>query len=390
MTPAARMQAAVEVLDAFQAGEPAERALTNWARAHRFAGSGDRAAIRDLVYHALRRLRSLSVRGGGVDGRSLMLGWCLEQGVDTAQIFGADRHAPAALTEDERAQISAAPQPTGADALDMPDWLCPALADSLGDDLPALAAALRNRAPLFLRVNALRGDVAGALAALAEDRIAADVMQKVSGALKVTENERKLASSRAYVEGWVEIQDLSSQAAVMALPDPAGLRVLDYCAGGGGKALALAARGACVTAHDISAARLAPLAARADRAGADVATVAPGRVSGRFDLVVVDAPCSGAGTWRRTPEAKWRLTPDRLADLCRLQAEVLDQAARHVAPGGSLAYITCSLLRAENDDQVAAFAQRHGWQVATIRRFSPLEAGGDGFFLSILTPDAVQ
>lgn len=380
MTPAARLQAAIEVLDAFQAGEPAERALTNWARAHRFAGSGDRAAIRDLVYHALRRLRSLSVRGGGADGRSLMLGWCHEQSLDPATLFGADRHAPAALTPDEAARAGALPG--GADLLDLPDWLMPPLTEALGADLPAVAAALRDRAPLFGRVNRLKANVAAAQAALAAEGIEAELIPTVKNALKVTGNERKLASSQPYLEGWVEIQDLSSQAAVLALPDPTGLRVLDYCAGGGGKALALAARGAQVTAHDISAARLAPLTARAARAGARIAMAAPGRVQGLFDLVVVDAPCSGSGTWRRTPEAKWRLTPDRLDELVHLQAQVLDAAAAHVAPGGALAYLTCSILRAENEDRVAALAAQ-GWAVRNQQRFMPQEGGGDGFFLAV-------
>lgn len=383
MTPAARLQAAIEVLDAFQAGEPAERALTNWARAHRFAGSGDRAAIRDLVYHALRRLRSLAVGGGGADGRALMLGWCYEQGIDPATLFGADRHAPAALTADEAAP--SAPSPTGADLLDLPDWLIDPMADALGEDLAVVAAALRDRAPLFLRVNSLKADLPTALAALADEAIICAPVAGVETALHVTGNERRLAAARAYREGLVEIQDLSSQAAVLALPDPAGLRVLDYCAGGGGKALALAARGAQVTAHDISAARLAPLADRATRAGAQIATAAPGRVQGLFDLVVVDAPCSGSGTWRRTPEAKWRLTPARLAELVNLQSQVLDAAAAHVAPGGALAYMTCSVLCAENEDRVAAMAAR-GWVVQDQRRFQPTEGGGDGFFLAVMQP----
>ncbi|MFB2532315.1 RsmB/NOP family class I SAM-dependent RNA methyltransferase [Paracoccus sp. p3-h83] len=381
MTPAARLQAAIEVLDAFVAGDAAERALTNWARGHRFAGSGDRAAIRDLVYHALRRLRSLAVRGGAHDGRGLMLGWCHEQGIDPASLFGADRHAPAPLAAGE----GVARQPSPDDLLDLPDWLITRLRADLGVDLPRVATALRDRAPVFLRANPLRGDPAAAIDALAADGVEAVFSPDVKNALQVVSGERKISSGHAYLEGLVEVQDLSSQAAVMALPDVAGLRVLDYCAGGGGKALALAARGAQVHAHDISAARLAPLRDRAHRAGADVALIAPGQVSGQFDLVVVDVPCSGAGTWRRTPEAKWRLTPDRLAELVATQAEVLRQAAGHVAPGGQLAYLTCSLLADENESQISVLQSDPQWRTEDVRRWLPQIGGGDGFFLARAT-----
>lgn len=382
MTPAARIQAAIEVLDAFAAGEAAERALTNWARANRFAGSGDRAALRDLVYGALRRRRSLSVRGGGQTGRALMIGAVAERGDDLDAVFSGLGHAPAALSADERARLGT---PSARDLLDLPDWLIAPLCAALGPDLPAVAEALRHRAPLFLRVNAAKGDTATAVAALASEGVAAVPVAEVTNALLVTGGERKLAASRAYLGGLVEVQDLSSQAAVAALPDPAGLRVLDYCAGGGGKSLALAARGARVSAHDISAARLAALPPRAARAGARIATLPPGSVRGSFDLVVVDAPCSGSGTWRRTPEAKWRLTPDRLAELTALQARVLDAAARHAAPSARLAYMTCSLLEAENGDQIADFHRRNpGWTTLSERRFSPLDLGGDGFFLALV------
>jgi 16S rRNA (cytosine967-C5)-methyltransferase len=188
----------------------------------------------------------------------------------------------------------------------------------------------------------------------------------------------------AYAQGLVEVQDLSSQCAVEALPPDTAARVLDFCAGGGGKLLAMAAlRHAEFTAHDIDPVRMRDLAARAERAGVQVATAPPGEAPGGQDLVLVDAPCSGSGTWRRTPEAKWRLTPDRLAELVALQSDILARAAVLVAPNGVLAYMTCSLLGAENEDQVARFLAAHaGWQVAKVRRMRPI-GGGDGFFLAV-------
>jgi 16S rRNA (cytosine967-C5)-methyltransferase len=207
---------------------------------------------------------------------------------------------------------------------------------------------------------------------------------EVKNALQVIGNARKIQGSRAYLTGLVELQDLSSQAVVAALPLRAGIRVLDYCAGGGGKTLALAAgvRGP-VDAHDADVARMRDLPARARRAGARVNLVS--QPQSAYDLVLADAPCSGSGSWRRDPMGKWALTPVRLAELERIQAQVLDGAARHLGGAGVLAYATCSLLRTENQAQIAAFLARHpGWREMECRVWTPL-SDGDGFFLSMLT-----
>jgi len=381
MTPAARVAAAIAVLDRHLGGEAAEAALTHWARGNRYAGSGDRAAVRDLVYDALRCRRSCAALGGGLTGRGLMLGHCAAQGIDPEAIFTGERFAPAALAEAERVPR---PAPEGLVALDCPDWLAPALQAALGADFAPVMQTQRARAPLFLRVNAARATRPEAQAALAADGVATEPRGESSFALQVTENARKVVSSSAYLQGLVEVQDLASQAAVEALPLAPGGRVLDYCAGGGGKLLAMAARhGGTFAAHDIDPARMRDLPARAARAGVQVQIVAPGQARGGQDLVLVDAPCSGSGTWRRTPEAKWRLTPARLAELVALQAAILDEAACKVAPGGVLAYMTCSLLGAENEAQSAAFQARQPmFRLREARRFSPL-AGGDGFYLAV-------
>ncbi|MDP3862931.1 MAG: RsmB/NOP family class I SAM-dependent RNA methyltransferase [Phaeovulum sp.] len=382
MTPAARIAAAIDILDRHLAGEAAEAALTGWARSSRYAGSGDRAAIRDLVYDVLRRRRSYAALGGSTTGRGLMIGRCVAQDIDTETSFTGGRFAPAALTRAERMPRAA---PVGLTALDCPDWLAPLLQAALGADFAAVMEAQRHRAPVFLRVNARRASRAEAQAALAAEGIETRLREESSFALEVTGNARKIAQSLAYSQGLVEVQDLSSQCAVEALPLDTAVRVLDYCAGGGGKLLAMAAlRHAEFTAHDIDPVRMRDLAARAERAGVQVATAPPGEAPGGQDLVLVDAPCSGSGTWRRTPEAKWRLTPDRLAELVALQSDILARAAVLVAPNGVLAYMTCSLLGAENEDQVARFLAAHaGWQVAKVRRMRPI-GGGDGFFLAVL------
>ncbi len=378
MTPGARAAAAISVLDRILAGEAAEKALTNWGRASRFAGSGDRAAVRDIVFDALRRKRSAAARGGAMTGRGLVLGLLREAG--QADLFSGEGHAPPPPGPEEAGRA-----PEGAEALDMPDWLIPELEASLGPDCAAVCQALRQRAPVFLRVNLARADRAAAVAALAAEGIAAQPHPLAGTALEVTGNARKIQTSAAYLDGLVELQDAASQAVVEAIDLADGMRVLDHCAGGGGKTLAMGARaGVQLFAHDASPRRMADLPERARRAGLRVTLTGDPEAGAPYDLVLVDAPCSGSGSWRRDPEGKWALTPERLAAVTAEQAAILGRAARLVAEGGTLAYATCSLLQRENTGQIAAFLAGHPeWHVTRTRTFLPL-AGGDGFFLAIL------
>lgn len=379
MTPGARLSAAIEVLDAILAGSPAEQALLRWSRSSRFAGSGDRAAVRDLVFDALRQRDSLAALGGGLTGRGLMLGWVRGQGTDPAALFTGVAHAPQPMTEAEANHLPPPQLPE-----DLPDWLRPLWHRALPDDGAAVAQAMRARAPVWLRVNTARTDLPSAARVLAAEGLETRPAPQLPTALQVLSNERRLARSAGYLQGLVELQDLSAQLAADALPLARGARVLDYCAGGGGKALALAARepSARILAHDALPQRMADLPARAARAGAriDVTT----RPAGHFDLVVADVPCSGSGTWRRTPDAKWRLTPEALSELQHVQASILDEAAPLVAPSGHLAYMTCSLLSEENGDQIDAFCARQPTFKPVLQRiWTPLDAS-DGFFLALL------
>ncbi|MBD3765973.1 MAG: RsmB/NOP family class I SAM-dependent RNA methyltransferase, partial [Rhodobacterales bacterium] len=297
-------------------------------------------------------------------------------------LFTGQGHAPAPPLAQETGAV-----PQGLAALDCPDWLAPALQDALGDDFAPVLTLLRQRAPVFLRVNLRRATRAEAQAALTAEGIATRPHPLADTALEVLENPRRIRDSQAFLQGLVELQDAASQALVAALPLRDGMRVLDYCAGGGGKALAMGARaGLRLDAHDADRRRMADLPARAARAGLRVRQLATADLPARgpWDLVLADAPCSGSGSWRRSPEGKWALTPARLDQLCRTQAQVLDAAARLVAPGGVLAYATCSLLQAENDDRIAAFLARSpGFAPLTRRVWTPLD-GGDGFFLATL------
>ena len=379
MTPGARVSAAIEVLDRVRAGEPAEKALTNWARGARYAGSKDRAALRDHVFSVLRCWRSCAARGGGADGRALMLGSLRGQGIDPDEIFTGEGHAPARLTEAERV----AGVPDRAAARDLPDWLWPQFEASLGPTAEAAAAALRQRAPIMLRVNARRATREAALARLAAEGVVAQPVDIAKTALQVLEGERKITTSQCFAEGWIELQDGSSQAAMEVLDVPEGARVLDYCAGGGGKVLALAARvDGAFFAHDAAPQRMRDLPVRAARAGAEVRLVT--QPEGSFDVVLCDAPCSGSGTWRRSPEAKWALTPARLTELTEIQRQILSEAASLVAPGGLLAYATCSVLDAENQEVIGRFSRENPeWALQGAQRW-PISEAGDGFYLAQL------
>ena len=386
MTPAARIAAAIEILDTILTGEPADKVLPNWGRANRYAGSGDRAAIRDHVFDALRCRRSFAWRGGAQTGRGLMLGLARAQGLDVNDLFSGNKFAPTTLgtAEQEQPDIAGAPR---AVQLDCPDWLQERFDGDLGEDSSAVLTALQVRAPVFLRVNTAKGDRASAIKALAEHDVQTQPHLLSPTALEVTKNPRRVAASQAYTTGLVELQDAASQAVVDLLPLKPSSRVLDFCAGGGGKSLGIAARGAAhIVAHDAIVARMKDLPQRAERAGANIEIVETDELSGReFDLVLCDVPCSGSGSWRRNPEAKWALTPDRLGELTGLQGEILRDGAPHARVGGTLAYITCSLFEVENRAQIDAFLAAHeGWQLVNDHAFSPL-LGGDGFYLALLT-----
>lgn len=386
MTPAARTSAAIDLLDAILDGTPAEKALTGWARCSRYAGSGDRAAVRDLVFDALRRRRSYAWLGGAETGRGMMLGAARASGHDPARVFTGERYGP---TPPGKADPQGRPLEEAPDAvrLDMPDWLLSAIRDGLGDETERVLQKLRERAPAFLRANLRKTDRTAALASLRAEGIGARPHALAETAIEVVEGARRIRSSAAYREGLVELQDAASQAAAEWTPLADGERVLDYCAGGGGKSLALAARAdARITAHDADPARMRDLPARAARAGARIAIASRSDPppAGQ-DLVFCDAPCSGSGAWSRSPDAKWRLTPDRLMELLELQARILDAAVPLVAPCGRLVYATCSLLVQESERQAEAFLERHpGWRMERKRRFSPLE-GGDGFFVALFS-----
>ncbi|MEO0426548.1 MAG: RsmB/NOP family class I SAM-dependent RNA methyltransferase [Pseudomonadota bacterium] len=407
MTPAARHQAAIEVLEAWVhsgSGEALDRTLAAWGRAHRFAGSGDRHAIADICYGTVRRARSLQWLGGGGDPgsrleafrpRIAVLAGAVLAGQELSQIAGAGRHAPAALTAEEAgalATLAAEGEVKGLDGappsvrVNLPDWLL----DALGSVPGTALAALGERAPVDLRVNRLKATPEAAAAALAEEGIETERGPLAPDCLRVVGGARRVAGSAAYRGGLVELQDAASQAAALRARAAPGETVLDFCAGGGGKTLALAAamegRGRLI-AHDASPRRMSDLAPRAARAGARVETIgteALAALEGACDLVLTDVPCSGSGAWRRNGDARWRFGREDLERLNATQDAILDRAARLVRPGGRLVYVTCSIIPAENAARIEAFlARTSAFRTDPVGTFSTLPdpAGGDGFFV---------
>ncbi|MBX3598684.1 MAG: RsmB/NOP family class I SAM-dependent RNA methyltransferase [Rhizobiaceae bacterium] len=420
-----RLAAAIEVLeDMQQRRRPVAEALKDWGLSHRFAGSGDRGAIGNIVYDALRRRLSASWLMDDDSARGQAFGaLLLEGGVSTDAVnadLKGDRFAPPPLTEKELQGVNArlaTPMPDRVRA-DCSDWVIPHLQSAFGDTWVDEAAGLAARPPLDLRVNTLLADQDTVLRELAD--VAAEKMEISPNGVRIGPiigggRHPNVQGEPSFQKGWFEIQDEGSQiAAVLAGAEP-GMQVLDYCAGGGGKTLSLAAimrNEGRIVAHDSEKQRLAPIFDRLRRANVTNVEVVPRladleSLEQSMDIVLIDAPCTGAGTWRRRPDAKWRLTQKQLDLRCREQAAILRDASRFVKPGGKLVYITCSVFDAENSDHLAAFASAnpqfaimdHGklWNdrfphapnaaragTASGIRLTPHLSGTDGFYFAAL------
>lgn len=420
-----RLAAAIEVLDDIERRHrPAADALRDWGLSHRFAGAGDRAAIGNIVYDALRRRRSAGWLLDADTPRALGFGALLLEWNLTPQslneLLEGDRFGPEPLATHELAAIAAqsAVEAPSAIRADCPDWCAPLLAESFGEDWVAEGAALAARPPLDLRVNTLKADRARVMAELAET-LAAPATLAPNGIrippIDGSGRHPNVQAEPAFQKGWFEVQDEGSQiVAELAGAEP-GMQVLDFCAGAGGKTLALSAimgnRGQ-IFAHDAEKARLAPIFDRMRRSeNRNVQVVSRtsdlAALTGQMDVVLVDAPCTGSGTWRRRPDAKWRLTDRQLEARMAEQAAILATAKDFVRPGGRLVYITCSVFTAENGAQLDAFAAANKdfapvdhaalWQgrfpgmegLARIQAaggitLSPARSGTDGFFFGAM------
>ena len=369
-----RIQAAAEVLeDVTQRRTPVTMALRDWGKAHRFAGSKDRSAIGNIVLDALRRKLSIAFRMNDDSPRSLALGATVFSGgitvEDILEQTKEDQHFGDPLTEDQiaklKGQIDLESAPDWVKA-DVPDWLWPAFETNFDEEAITEGAALTERAPLDIRANTIkakRDDLDLKDARPTEISPIGMRYEAVTGFGR----HPNVQSDPDFLTGKLEIQDEGSQIVSLLVAAKPGEKILDYCAGGGGKSLALASdmnNEGAIHAFDIDKRRLAPTYERAARAGASIIKVVQppakslNNLRGSMDRVLVDAPCTGVGTWRRKPDAKWRLTEDALGRRMQEQVKVLDEAKHFVKPGGYLFYVTCSMLAAENEAQVYAFLER--------------------------------
>src|SRR6201993_1837534 len=379
MTPAARLSAAIELIDTIDAQRvPAAKALKEWGTAHRYAGSGDRAAISGLIWDVLRRRASSAWIMDSDTPRARLLGMLkLERGMDADAISNlchGERFAPEPLSTTERAALISRPLADAPAHIagDYPEWLDGYLAQVFGDDRVAEATAMASRAPLDLRVNTLKAKREKVLASLSHLGAAPTSWSPVGLRIVLTADARNVGvhAEEAFIKGFVEVQDEGSQLAALFSAAKPGEQVIDLCAGAGGKTLALAAmmqgKGRLI-ATDNDKRQLAPIHARLSRAGVHNAEVRTPRgsddpladIRASADLVLIDAPCSGTGTWRRNPDAKWRMRPGALEIRLKDQIAVLDRAAALVKPGGRIAYITCSVLPPENNGQIRGFVAGH-------------------------------
>jgi 16S rRNA (cytosine967-C5)-methyltransferase len=429
MTPAARLAAAIEIFANIEnERRPAADVLKSWGVCHRFAGSGDRAAIAGLVYDALRRRSSSAFIMGADTPRAIVLGMLKrERGLDTeaiARLADGSQYGPEVLSDDERARLDrgdlsgAPPHIAG----DYPEWLDPHFARALGDERAEEGAALASRAPLDLRVNTLNADRAKAAEMLADLAPESTRWSPWGLRIRLAADAKSPAvhAEPAFLKGLVEVQDEGSQLAAFFSHAKPGEQVIDLCAGAGGKTLALAAmmqNKGQVFATDDDKRRLAPIHDRLKRSGArNVQVRTPKSIggelddlTGRMDMVLIDAPCTGTGSWRRNPDAKWRMRPGALEQRVKEQAEILDRAVPFIKLGGRIAYITCSVLDEENGAQVRGFLTRHpdfsvlppvevadalGERAFMFKKaarlspeglmMTPRTTGTDGFFVSVL------
>ncbi len=431
MRDGGRIAAAIDVLsDVLGRHQPVKVAARDWGKRARYAGSKDRAWVSGLVLDALRKRNSIAHAMGDESPRGLILGaLSFAWGWDIRRIDDAmdEQHAPSAMTLQERERLVMAPDVTAEPHIagDFPEWLTPHMVRAFGEHAAVEGQAMAVRADVDLRVNTLKVDAEKASAPLRSAK--AEPSRLLHHAFHIpardpSRREASLDNIPAYSKGWVEVQDAGSQIAAAAANAQAGEQVLDYCAGGGGKTLALAAsmsgKGQ-VFAYDIDGRRLSAIIPRLKRSGAhNVQLMHPSEpeamdaLKGQMDCVFVDAPCTGTGTWRRRPDTKWRVKPKSLETRMAQQDEVLDKAADYVKPGGRLLYATCSFLVEEDEDRVDAFlAKTPGWTqenavehaaasgllteegLAVIRagqgpsgsvRLTPKSAGTDGFFFAVL------
>lgn len=423
MKPAAQIQAAIELLELIEDTQfPADRLMAQYFRDHRYIGSKDKAAISEWLYIALRRKATLVWLAEQLElapgpRATLMVAVAHSENVVVNEMFNGEQYAPSKLSHSEKTALATLDSIKLEDApdwvrLNIPEWLAPKLLRSIGDDFESEMMALQDRAATDIRVNTLKVTRAELVKELESQGFEPTPTPVSSKGLRFSKRV-SLFNQNSFKKGWFEVQDEGSQLLAAVCDVKPGMKVVDFCAGAGGKTLALAAmmeNKGVLHACDVHSKRLDNLGKRTKRAG--VHNVQSHLLSserdkwvkrnvGKMDIVLIDAPCTGTGTWRRSPDAKWNLQEEDLQNLVTLQNEILESASRLLKPGGKLYYATCSMLEDENEQQIELFlSENKNFSAGKINnieknddlyqlrnhqlRTFPAKSGMDGFFVAVL------
>ena len=392
-----RANAAIFILDEFLAGQNLNAILSKWTKANRYAGSSDRESIRDIVFDILRVKKTftfiLNKEKQVINGRALVFLYSVYYSLPLNDIFTGQKYGPDKLNnyENEFSEIAKENNERGFEVIDnIPDFLLTEFQRSLGSKFGNVMRLLEKRAPVSIRVNAHKSDVSSILEVLSSEGIEGKIAKKVRYGIEIIGNPRRLTQLKSFKDGYFEVQDLHSQKTIEGLPIKEDTKILDYCAGAGGKILNIASLlkgNGRFFVHDLDKKKLIEADLRAKRAGIKLKRLNAENMEqhhNSFDYILADVPCSGSGTWRRNPQQKWRITSDSLEEILNRQITILNEVKDLIKKNGLLFYITCSLLKIENEEVVDDFLiQNKNFSLSNKENIT-IDTQGDGFFCAVL------
>ena len=380
-------QSVIEILDTYLDEAKINFVLRKWAIKHRFAGSSDRRKIKDIIFDIIRQKKSCEHVGGGFSGRNLLIGYLKLKGTELSSVFDNSKFGPKELTIKEQNINVDFSNLSNIYELDFPSWLIPILRRSLQSEFNNVVKALRNRSHVQLRVNLKKISRLNAIKKLKKNNIECEINKLCSTALNVLSGAQHILTSPCFENGFVELQDAGSQLVSELIEINYNDKVLDMCAGAGGKSLAIscgAEQDATYFAWDVNFDRMKDIDARSKRAGVKIEKVIKLSSKSFYNKIIIDAPCSGSGSWRRDPEGKWRLDEDILENYVKTQKELILKGLKLLAPRGQILYITCSILDIENgkliDDLISSVLS-----LRLVRSISLVPSSkSDGFYGAVL------
>ena len=380
-------QSVIEILDTYLNEAKIDFVLRKWAIKHRFAGSSDRRKIKDIIFDIIRQKKSCEHVGGGFSGRNLLIGYLKLKGTELSSVFDNSKFGPEELTIKEQNINVDFSNLSNIYELDFPSWLIPILRRSLLNEFSNVVKALRNRSHIQLRVNLKKISRLNAMKKLQKNNIECEINELCSTALNVLNGAQHILTSPCFENGFVELQDAGSQLVSELIEINYNDKVLDMCAGAGGKSLAISCSAeldATYFAWDINFDRMKDIDARSKRAGVKIEKVIKLSSKSFYNKIIIDAPCSGSGSWRRDPEGKWRLDEDILDNYVKTQKELILKGLKLLAPRGQILYITCSILDIENgkliDDLISSVLS-----LKLVRSISLVPSSkSDGFYGAVL------